>query len=266
MQRVRDELLALPEGLIDSGALLASFDAAFDLGVDNGFDQARDDSDVDRRVPSPLRDLAAEAPRTAMQRLADVARSLLTPATVAQLAAQLARANAAVTSVERAVSVGVNLGSSIGLDRVAAANGADKLWLPERDACLHCLRYAGLHVPAGQSFPGGLTYDRKPLSTSPIANPPLHPNCRCRLAIYYPRTERPGEVTLPEALKREATRSVARGFSLPTESETRRIEAAERLLRQGVNLPESVKAYARRAVDRGEFPRGRNVPSGTLRP
>jgi len=78
--------------------------------------------------------------------------------------------------------------------------------------------------------------------------------------MYRPRTERPGEVTLPEALKREARRSVARGFSLPSESEAQRLAATDRLLREGAGLPKTVEAAARRAVDRGGYPRGRKVP------
>ena len=119
-----------------------------------------------------------------------------------------------------------------------------------------------MHVLAGQPFPAGLTFDRKPKTTRALPSPPLHPFCRCRLGTYRPEAERPGEVTLPDALQREARRSVALGFSLPSESETRRVEAAERLLREGAGLPKGVEAYAARAVDRGAFPRGRGVPTG----
>ncbi len=49
-----------------------------------------------------------------------------------------------------------------------------------------------------------------------------------------------------------------RGFSLESESMGVRIDAASRLLEQGVDAPKSVLAYAARYVKAGKFPdRGR---------
>lgn len=123
---------------------------------------------------------------------------------------------------------------------IAAAEeaGDELVFVPERDACVrHCNPRAGDVGEAATSDP-----------------PPLHPWCRCRLE---PFTD-PG---VPRALKREAVRSTLRGFSLPSESEAERLRAAAELLRRQPAAPESVKAYARRAVREGKFPRGRSLPS-----
>ncbi|MEI5603996.1 hypothetical protein, partial [Streptomyces brasiliscabiei] len=73
-----------------------------------------------------------------------------------------------------------------------------------------------------------------------------HPRCRCELEPLVSRE-------YADALRREADRSVLRGFSLESEPMRVRVEAAERLLARGVDAPKSVIAYARRAVKRGEF-------------
>lgn len=76
-------------------------------------------------------------------------------------------------------------------------------------------------------------------------------NCRCTVEPLRSRE-------YAEALRREADRSVLRGFSLESESMKTRIEAADRLVKRGVDAPKSVVAFARRAVKAGAFPtRGR---------
>lgn len=124
---------------------------------------------------------------------------------------------------------------------IAAAQeaGADLVFVPERDACVrHCNPRGGDVGAAAISVP-----------------PPLHPWCRCRLEEYV-------DPAVPRALKRESVRSTLRGFSLPSESEAERLRAAAELLGRRPVAPESVKAYARRAVREGNFPRGRKVPTG----
>ena len=87
--------------------------------------------------------------------------------------------------------------------------------------------------------------------TGPWKYPPAHPNCRCTVE----------PLNAPEyaaALRREADRSVLRGFSLESESMGTRVDAARRLIDRGVDAPKTVVAFARRAVRAGEFPtRGR---------
>jgi hypothetical protein len=143
----------------------------------------------------------------------------------------------------------------------ARVNGVGLLWVAERDACVHCLAYAGETTKPGALFPNDLTYGDKPL-TQPeerhkgLIGPPLHPNCRC--------TVRPFEVEwdpeLPAALKREARRSVALGFKLDSEPSSVRLRAADRLLSSGkAGLPKTVTARAKRAVAAGRFADRRQV-------
>lgn len=130
------------------------------------------------------------------------------------------------------------------------------IWHAERDACLHCLAYQG-HIDSGQGYPEGLTFDAEPLTDGPVDSPPLHPNCRCSQWLVHKDVAQP----LADSLQREAERSVLRGWSVPSESNTARIQAAQRLLKTGTNLPKSVKAYAERAIKAGEFKRGRTPPT-----
>jgi hypothetical protein len=131
--------------------------------------------------------------------------------------------------------------------------------------CVHCLAYAGEVIHMHDSFPVGLTYGKKPLVPWPepqwLSGPPLHPNCRCRLSVWLGHAEGAPGPTLPEVLKREAQRSVLKGWRMESEPESVRLAAADRLLARGVNAPKSVKNYARTAIKRGRFP-SRTVPSG----
>lgn len=77
----------------------------------------------------------------------------------------------------------VNRALAAGTTFVCDALDLDREWRAEGDACPHCRVYDRLVAPPGQPFPGGLT----PLSLQPVSNPPLHPNCRCRV---WPRRRR----------------------------------------------------------------------------
>jgi hypothetical protein len=139
------------------------------------------------------------------------------------------------------------------------------IWVAERDACVRCLAYAGLHVLPGAKFDGGLTFG--PRWASVIGRPPLlgpgwfegegsHPWCRCELRIIHLADVAP----MADALKREARRSIAKGWARPTEGNTVRVVAAERLLAGSANLPKSVIAEARSRLGKpADFRRG--VPS-----
>jgi hypothetical protein len=129
------------------------------------------------------------------------------------------------------------------------------IWVAERDACVNCTALAGQVARPGQSFDGSLTWGDKPLAwTGFNGRPPRHPHCRCRLIPWD------GGRETPDAIKREAERSVARGWSLPSESNAARLRALDRLLRQGTGLPPSVVKRARAALAAGNFPQGRNFP------
>jgi hypothetical protein len=139
------------------------------------------------------------------------------------------------------------------------------IWVAERDACVRCLAYAGLHVLPGAKFEGGLTFG--PRWASVIGRPPLlgpgwfegegsHPNCRCELRIIHLASVGPAA----DALKREARRSVVKGWARSTEGNNVRVVAAERLLSGAANLPKTVVAEARSRLHRpGSFRRA--VPS-----
>jgi hypothetical protein len=171
-----------------------------------------------------------------------------------------AMARAVTGSVESGVRIIVNRGNSAGIDMTAKANGWESVWRPERDACLDCLALAGLasrggHFPIGRTFrANGKAYARpKP----PLLGPPLHPNCRCGTAAWNPdwATGRPAATfpyggDLQEALKREAKRSVVKGWALPSESDRARRDAAIKLLGSDPNLPPTVLSGARARTKR----------------
>lgn len=158
---------------------------------------------------------------------------------------------AAGNRLERDVVTLVNRAGNAGSTAVADAVGRSTVWVAETNACVHCLAYSGVIAKPGKDFPGGLTYGAKSYHPEPIDYPPLHPNCRCTV-------EPLNSTEYADALRREADRSVLRGFSLESESMRVRIDAAARLVERGVKAPKSVIAFARRAVKAGEFPtRGR---------
>lgn len=163
----------------------------------------------------------------------------------------MAPVNAARTRLVADVTTLVNAAGNAGATAVADAAGVATVWIAETNACVECLAYSGETAKPGKTFRGGLTYGAKSYNPEPIAYPPRHPNCRCTV-------EPLGDGSFAAALKREADRSVLRGFSLESESMKTRIDAADRLLARDPTAPASVKAYARRAVKAGEFPtRGR---------
>ena len=146
----------------------------------------------------------------------------------------------------RDVTTLVNHAGNSGTAAVADAMGLSTVWVAETNACVECLAYSGRISKPGKPFPGGLTYGAKSYHPDPVDVPPRHPRCRCTIEPLVSRE-------YADALRREADRSVLRGFSLESERMSVRIDAADRLLARGVDAPKSVKAYAAAAVKRGEF-------------
>lgn len=187
----------------------------------------------------------------------------------------LSVANQARGAADAAARTAVNTAANAAVAEQAEQVGARLLWLAERDACVACLAYAGeLSDPGGGGFRIGLTFGKRPVLPWPDPNhlpgPPLHRWCRCRLMLWFghdtqaaaaalPEGARTAHVDMPAALKREAVRSILRGFSLPSESERLRLWAAERALARKLVAPKSVKQYARAAIRRGRWPT-RDVP------
>lgn len=148
-----------------------------------------------------------------------------------------------------------NRSVNAGTAEVAEREGAALLWVAERTACLHCLAYSGYSVRAGDTFPQNLTFSNKPLSLDAVPYPPRHPNCRCRVNVWYGPVGEPEGMSsrqAPGALAREARRSVLRGWS-DYASLPERLRAADRLLMRGADLPKTVAARARTDVKRGKF-------------
>lgn len=168
-------------------------------------------------------------------------------------------AQSSVSTLERDVRTVVHSASNQGhtsvIDRSPTTH---QVWKAERDACVHCLAYSG-QIDKGKGYPPGLTFGNKPLKEGRIRNPPLHPNCRCE-QVAWSDDWQTGSTGLPQALQREAQRSILRGWSLESESERVRLRAAQDLLKRGVQMPRSVRQYAAQAIKAGAFKRGRAFP------
>lgn len=219
---------------------------------------------------APALDAEKAAVKTAMEEGQKGFRSLLKRKFVEKkglrgILGGLQQARNAVGRAVTTITTSVNHNVTKTMQATAAANKAPfELWVSERDACVRCTKYAGRLVKTGESFPGGLSWDpndAEKMKDATDVRPPLHPHCRCRLVPWDPTWAKPGEVSLPDAVSREAQRSVARGFSLPGESNASRIRAAKELLSGNPQLPKTVIAAAKKAVAKGEFPKGRSVPN-----
>lgn len=228
-------------------ALGADLAAAVLAGFDLGLVRSAADADID----PPAR---AAAPKLLVAQAAKSQRDI---ADLVAKARKLARAGVdpdvalapllgAAASAKRNVTTLVNAAGNEGVVASAKAAKLKVVWVAETNACVHCLAYSGRTTVAGKDWPAGLSYLGSNPYEPPGTNPPLHPNCRCTLEVLV-------EPSYATALRREADRSVLRGFSLESESMRVRVAAAERLLEQGVDAPKSVIAYAARSVKAGEF-------------
>lgn len=137
------------------------------------------------------------------------------------------------------------------------------MWVPERDACARCQRYAGLTLlDPRDTFPGGLSFDPEQQTTDApdVDGPPLHPHCRCELQVI-PRGD---SEFASQALAREAQRSILKGWALESEGNASRRRAAQALVNTA-QVPKSVKLEAQKRLrETGDF--GRAVPSGNETP
>lgn len=252
---------ALSPSLVSTAPLAAAWLTAYSLGVGHALNAsvavrtAFTTSDFSA-IPPPI-DVLRPVARVSIRTLSGLDRVAVFSQGFTSVTVSTARAGQAVKGIEASVAAHITSAASAAVTDVAESTGWARIWVAERDACLHCLAYAG-HITTTGVFPTGLTFADRPLRPmGPLLGPPLHPHCRCVLELIDP-----DDHEVSRALKREAKRSVLRGFSLPSESEAARLRAAQRLLERGSTLPKSVKQYARTAVRRGEFPRGREVPTG----
>ena len=122
------------------------------------------------------------------------------------------------------------------------------IWQPERDACVRCLKYAGQYRTAAGEFKAGQSFDPSaPRPEGTLPGPPLHPRCRCELAVIPKKAAESNS----EALQREAQRSILKGWALESESDAARVRAAQALLASNVVAPKSVIAETRRRLKAG---------------
>lgn len=112
------------------------------------------------------------------------------------------------------------------------------MWVAHRDCCVNCLAYSGLVIAHDDHFDGGLSFraSNRDRFADAIPGPPLHPNDRCHLEVVHIASSDAAS----SALKREALRSGVLGWSLASESDKARREAAQELLHRQLRLPKSV--------------------------
>lgn len=200
-----------------------------------------------KSVPgAPPKPLVAAARASERAIAAELAKARKLARAGADVSTALAPVFRAANIMQRDVTTLVNHAGNKGTAAVADAVGLSTVWVAETNACVECLAYSGRIAKPGKPFPGGLTYGAKSYHPDPVDVPPRHPRCRCTIEPLVSRE-------YAEALRREADRSVLRGFSLESEPMRVRIDAAERLLARGVDAPKSVKAYAAKAIKAGEF-------------
>jgi hypothetical protein len=253
---VKSRILRLLAPKIDEAGAVGALVEAFDLGradtvEDIGASKRKTRRAISTMKPDP--DTLAIVGGIASSAREAVRKAKALASTDAPVSMMLAPLLASRTEIKRNVVTGIHAASNEAITGAATAAGFPLVWVSERDACVDCLAYSGTVSETGQ-FPTGQTFGSKPIKKpGKKTSCPLHPNCRCRLRALR-------DPSFATSLKREAERSVLRGFSLPNESEKRRLDAASRLLADGVNAPASVKAYAAKAVKAGEFPT-RRVPS-----
>lgn len=245
--RVTRAILALTAPAIGK-ELAAAISAAFDIGIREAVSLIGEGAPdrLPKTAPAYLVALARQAQR-------DIASDVAKARALAAIdpSAAFAAASSAETRIRRSVTTLVGGAGNAGTTAVADLANLPTVWVAETNACVTCLAYSGKVAKPGKKFPKGLSYGPRSTVASPLDYPPAHPNCRCTV-------EPLNSQEYADALRREADRSVLRGFSLTSESVATRVEAARRLLAEGVDAPKSVIAYAQRAVKAGKFPsRGR---------
>lgn len=253
-EAVRRILLALLTGFASElPRIIEALSAAVEQGLQLGAHAMPDRPRRMRLAPSAgLRQAVRDAEKVLRQAIAD-ARAYVEradPGSYRDVTLAVAKSAQVATRAEAAARWLANRAANEGAAAVADANGAQRMWVAERDACLTCLAYSGRLAEPGEPFPAGLTFGDKSTVTAPLYSPPAHPNCRCRIQPWYGSEPSIG-VQLPQALQREAQRSVLRGDS-DFASRLAKLSAADRLLRRATSgLPETVKLRARRNVNAG---------------
>lgn len=233
---------------LGSGAFERAWLAAYAMGTDHAVDTApflppslpvRDRADV----PDLSRPVA-EALARAVSALSEVA---LTGFGFGSVTVAVAEGRTAARRIDSTVAFELTAAATAGVRDMAAVTGSAVVWVAERDGCLTCLAYSG--ETTTDLFPLGLTFsDRALTPPGPLVGPPMHPACRCSLQLFAARDQ-----AVADGLKREAKRSVLRGWADDGESEPEKLRAASRLLDTAHGMPASVERVASRALRDGGF-------------
>lgn len=234
-------------------AVWRQVERATTLGVHLGARQAGI-GPVAASVSPVIRDVLNELDATMSARLEIGQKLASTATTLPRLTQAVAAGASAAHSAERTASWATVRAASDAVRAQAREAGAQVLWVAERNACLYCLAQSGHLADEGGGFDPARAFGAKPLAAWPngeLTGPPRHPFCRCHLVVYRGHAG-PG-IALPDALKREASRSVVLGLALPSESQTERARAAQRLVDAGTGAPPTVLARTRRQLVAGAF-------------
>lgn len=241
---IREKILKLAAPSIGRD-LAAAVGAAWNIGIKDAVTiiGKKEPKGIAKSAPPAIVALAKIADREVARSIADARK--LAKAGADPLVA-LSKVFEASNTLNRAVTTIIGQAGNAGTTAVADKAGRPTVWVAETNACVTCLAYSGTVAKPGKSFPAGRTYGARSTMNEAKPYPPAHPHCRCTV-------EPLNDASYAEALRREADRSVLRGFSLSSESMKVRVDAAERLLARDVDAPKSVIAYAQRAVRAGEF-------------
>lgn len=209
----------------------------------------------DVELPPELEDALAGVQAAFQQQLGRTRVLLESAQTPDDIDLALGSAARIESRVEAGVTTAVHQAVNEGTSQRAEELEARRVWLAERDACLHCLAYAGQQPRRDGTFPQDLTFADRPLKPwqTPLRAPPRHPHCRCQIVAWNGVDSGGAGLNFPESLQREARRSVIKGWALPSESDSARQRAAQRLLLAGAGLPATVEARARAAIRSGRF-------------
>lgn len=162
------------------------------------------------------------------------------------LTTSVAKARQSASTARGAATWATNRSAADAVREVESeADGWKRVIWPENDACIHCQAYAGVSPDEDGMYPGGLTFGTKPIRTEPFESVPLHNWCRCREELIADDDDR-----IPEALQREAQRSIATGNTQG--SEKQKLHAINVLLSLNKPLvPKTVLEKARKKQKAG---------------
>lgn len=174
--------------------------------------------------------------------------------TKAELASVLGALRSARADARATARFVVHEGINAGTAEVARTIEQRLLWVPERNACLHCLAHAGWVVEPGKDLPAGLSFDPRGSKLRAVPHPPLHPGCRCEAELTtLPAGKPPADRSIVDESARlaaEARRSVVYQWTDYASGPAAQ-RAAEALLKLGAGLPATVEKRARASIRKG---------------